>query len=426
MRFSLQTQKVGRPTLRILLTPFLVTSAAALLSLGLTYCSNPSVGSGSDQVNVNQKPLQIPVSMQYIPPTQSSNLETGTSSKGGSLGLDDLDLLTTGTALKVYIDGCASGYTVGTANAPVAITSTVALYNGDFTCLVKLASFTAFGSTYTAVATDATNFTAWTAGSVATFSNGGGSPPADQIKVYVNVQVSSPVTTLSTVVYNFTDITAGTADSVAEGSVSTAVPLSAVGKAAPNYTVAYSRYNSTDSTGFGNMSFTLMCGADVTGTSPNFSCPNPSDAVQSADVQHTEIHYNLVPDAYSACKTIPTTLTIANANAIFASAPTGTATQTPPLTLSATSGGGLTDTNSGQIDTLANGGADNYANASTHGGFDTPLMPTGNVPIYSVIDATYANGYSSLNDILIIQRTDGTNTLSYLYFCVAIANITQS
>jgi len=421
---TFSNNKPKKTTLRILLTPFLVTSVAAVLSLGLSYCSSQS----KSKIDMSQEPnLEVPVNLQYIPPTKNTDFRTGETT-GLALQDEGLELVSSGTALKVYIDGCASGYSVGTAGAPVAITATVKLYNGDFTCLVKLASFTLGSTVYNATGTGATNFTAWTAGSVATFSDNAGSAAANQIKVFINTQVSSPLTTSSTVVYNFTDIAAGSTASVSQANVSTAVPLSATGAQAPNYSVSSSRYLSTTSGGVGNMSFTLECGSNVTGTTPDFTCPNTDG---SGDNQALHIRYNLVPDTYSTCKTIPVTLTVGNANAIFATAPSGTTTRTiSASTLSATSGGGLTSTGSGQIGV---GGSDNYTNVSPHGGFDTPLLPTGVNPIYGsgatggLADASYANGYQNLNEILIIERKNTAGDVrSYLYFCVSISNLTQS
>jgi len=362
----------------------------------------------------------VPVSVSYIAP-QAASLELA--------GGDGLELVTTATALKVEVASCATGYIFGGSTGGT-ITSVVNLYNGDQSCIVKLHGFTISGFNYTDANNGAVAFSTWTAGSVATFSKvASGATAGDLIKVFVNTQVSSPVTGASTVVYNFTDISQGTTNTLSQSSVSTAVPLSVVGKAAPNYGgtnlpttggVAYARYLSTNSNGSGNMSFTILCASTVTGSSPAFTCPNTDG---SGDLQSTEISYTMVPDTYNACiSSSPTAITVAQANTIFSGTAqfTGQVVTAIPSALSATSGGGA----AGQI---AAAGTDNWGNTGlTHGGFDTASILTGATPIYSGASASWANGYQYLNDVLMIRRLDASsNALSYLYWCINIAAITQ-
>jgi hypothetical protein len=358
------------------------------------------------------------MSLDYVAP-QAQNLEL----RGSSLGL-----VATGTALKVEVSDCITGYTFGGSTGTLVSSGFVNLYNGDRGCIVKLHEFAYGAFTYNDTNHGAVAFSAWTAGSVATFSKvASGSTPGDLIKVFVNAQVTSPVTT-TPIAYAFTDIAAGTTSTLGQGAVSTAVPLSAVGKAAPNYAgansvtggVAFARYLSTNTDGSGNMSFTIACASTVTGTTPDFTCPN-SDAL--GDEQDVAISYSMVPDLYSTCKTAATPLTVANAESIFSGTPvfTGQVVTAVPSTLSATSGG----VSPGQIGPA---GTDNYANANiTNGGFDTITLLTGATPIYSGGSSDWANGYQYLNDILIIRRRDAAaNNLSYLYYCINIAAITQT
>jgi len=373
--------------------------------LSLWSCSN-------GYFSVNSKTVPIGIDLSYRPP-QSLNLE-------GRLDAG-LNLVSTGTALKVQVSSCASGYTTGSVASPTAITSGVVnLYKGDQGCLVKLVDFTLGSITYTADSsrgTGAVNFSAWSAGSVASFAKVGGTGAAgDLIKVFVITQVSSILTTSDTISYAFTDISAGSTNTVSQANVSTAVPLSATGRVAPNLSIAQARYLSTNANGSANMSFTITCGSAVTGTTPDFNCPNAADTSglsgATTDNLATQIKYLFIPDTYSACAASPTALTVAQANGFFASPPNGTTVQTITAALSSTSGGG----SAGEI---AAGGSDNYANVITNGGFSTPSVVTGNLAIYP----------SNLKGIFLIQRLDtaGTpNIVSYLYQCVDIASITQS
>jgi len=365
-------------------------------------------------MSVAQKPaLLLPVSVTYRPP-QALMLEGK-----GDLGLADLGLVTTATALYVKVTGCASGYTISSASngtSATAITSGVVnLYKGDRTCLVKLTSLTVAGVVYNNTGTGAVDFTTWTPNSVATFAKTGSTGTAgDLIKVFVVTQVSSPVTTSDTISYAFTDILAGATNNVSQSAVSTAVPLSASGRESPKLSLAQARYLSTNADGSANMSFTVACSTNVTGSSGDYSCPNAADTSglsgATTDNLATQISYLFIPDLYSACAGSPTALTVSQVNGFFSSPPNTTTVKTIAVGDSTHSGGGA----DGQ---LSAGAADNFANTISTGGYDTPSLITGNLAIYP----------SNLNGIFIIRRKNsGGDALSYVYQCVDIASITQS
>lgn len=333
------------------------------------YCFGSCSREDKSDNHISQKnPINIPVSIQ----NENSGLKLGGNSS--SLGLVSI-----GTNLQVSVSGCATGYTLSTA----AINSgTVKLYNGDKDCVVKLQSFT-FGSTsYSATANGATNFSAWTSGSVATFANT--SSATDLIKVYVQTQVTaSGVLNTDTVAYTFTDIQAATADTLAKSGVQTGVPLSVTGAASPNFTIYQSRFLSTNSNGSANMSFTLQCGATLQGLSSDYSCSGS---------YFNNMDYILITDTYSQGA-----ITVSQANTAFAS-------NTPTSIGSLVVGPGNSDLNS---------------NTLTKGGFYTsnssPLVTANS--IYS----------SSLNNVLFLRLKDGNgNTLSYLYFYVDVASLAQN
>ena len=352
-------------------------TSVVTLALGLAGCGSSLVG------GLGRDPTPVKVKLEYLPPV-AVNLE---NMENKSMGLG---LVSTGTSLAVSVDGCASGYTVGSAATPQTITSVVNLYNGDYTCLVKLQRFTLGATSYSSVATGATNFSTWTAGSVATFANVSSS--TDTIKVYVIQQVDSPLSGSSAVIYKFTDIASATTSSLGQSAVSTPVPLTVQGQTAPNFTLVQGRYLSTNSNGSGNLSFTLACGTTVSGTGASETCSGVNLT--------TQLDYIFIPDAYSQGA-----ITVGQANSAFGA--------NTPTAITATGTGGTGTT-------IAAGGTDLNSNTVTNGGFHTsnssPLI-TGSTPIYP----------SNLAYVFILRQRDGSgNTMSYLYFYVNIASITQS
>jgi len=421
---------------RSLLTTILAASVGVVLAASLLDCSSQK-GLFTSGSGARLQLIPIPMKLEYQAP-QATNLELTGGSSDGSLGL-----LATASTFKVEVSGCITGYTYGGATGNT-ISTVVNLYNGDRGCIVKLHRFDLNSTTYSDATTGGTGvvpFTVWDGTQVATFSNaapGVGQPSlaTNLISVFITTPLSNPVSTSSSVVYKFTDVAAGTTNTLAQSAVSTAVPLSAVGKDAPNYAgsntvstggVAFARYISTNTDGSGNMSFTIACttpvldpGAD---TLPPFTCTNVDG---SGDIQDVAIRYALVPDTYSACKTSATTLTVANANAIFSGTPVFTAQTFTAVSASKATAG--TIPSPGTVGQILATGADNSGNSGiTNGGFCTVPMLTGATPIYSGADVAWANGYQYLNDLLILQRRDAsTNILSYLYYCINIAAITQS
>jgi len=365
-------QQLGtQPSRRLLLTSVLPASLAMALGIGgLVNCSQSTM-------NLGLAPVGVPVSLTYKAP-QFLNLEGGSS---------DLGLVSTATNLFVTVSSCASGYTVGTGASPQAITSVVNLYNGDRGCIIQLEKFTLGSTTYSSQGQNAQAFSSTSAGGVATFQDVNNT--SSIIKVFIASHVTSPVTTAA-VSFNFTDIQAGTTNNISQANVSTPVPLSATGQAAPNYTMPFARYLSTNSDGSGNISVTMACGATVSGTGATETC--------SGINLTTQLDYKLVEDTYGG------TLTVAQANSIFST--DGTA-----ITSDGSTGTGIT---------IAAGGSDANSNTITNGGFNTsnssPLLTTA---------AFYP---SHLNYIFVLRQRDTTgahNTLSYLYVLVTLTSITQ-
>jgi len=282
----------------------------------------------------------------------------------------------------ITVSGCTNVSTFG----PTTIRSggTIRLYTGDTNCIVKLNSFVLGSTKYCASssatgcssATGATNFSTWLAGDVATFQNSNGST-TDKIKVYVQSQVTQGgVLSSDNVVYNFTDINAATSDALSAVTVQTPVGLTVNGNPSPNFTVTQARILSTNTNGTDNMSFTLQCGASMTGSSlSTYAC--------SGNVLQTQFDYIFISDAYSQGS-----ITVAQANAAFNA-------NTPTTIGNLIVAPGGTDLNS---NTLANGGF--YTSTST------PLVTGSSIS-------------TQPNNVLMIRLKDlSGNTQSYLYMYV--------
>ena len=363
---------------------FLIPSAGAvLLSLQLVDCSRG--GSGSSSLDITQKPdALIPMSVVYKP---KASLALEGESSGGMMG-GGLDLVNTATNMYVKVGGCASGYALNTSTQ--INSGVVNLYKTDHGCVVKLQQFTltigGVADTYSNTGVGSHDFTTWLVGDTATFLGTGGS--TDLVNVYVISQASQGgVQGSDTVQYAFTDIASGSTNNVSQANVSSAVPLSVSGQAAPNFTMSQARFLSTNADGSANMSMTLQCGVAETGSSAaNYAC--------SGMTLSSQLSYILISDAYSQG-----TITVAQALAAFsANSPTSVGVSSNSYS-------------------VAPGGNDGQGNTLTNGGFYTPSLVTGSTPIYP----------SNLNNVFMLRAQDsGGNTLSFLYFYVDIASITQS
>ncbi len=350
----------------------LVFFAFLTLAFLVEQCSTGGTGDKSS-MNAKGATISIPVSAHYVPPPNMVGFGLGLSNDDSSD--QSLELVSSATGINVSVSGCASGFTLGTTLIQSGV---VNLYKLDQNCLVKLQSFIFGTTTYSATATGATNFTTWTAGSVATFANTVSS--TDTIKVFVGTQVTAGgVTGSDTVSYNYTDIAAGTTNNIAQASVSYPIPLTVTGQAAPPFTDFTAKFVQTNANGSVTMSFTLQCTSAVTGSAGAYSC---------GGTPLTQFAYYFGKDNYSQG-----TITVAQANAL-----------TYTAVLSGNQfGNGATDTNGGGV--VPNGGF--YANSVVSG--TTPVYP------------------SALNQVFIIQKKDGSgNILSYLYFYVNLASITES
>lgn len=387
----------------IIRTPrrLLVTSVlpVVFLAFGLTNCSGEGVF--SSEINANVTPLLTPVSIAYNPPA-TLNLE---GSSGG------LHLNSTATDIWIDVAACNSGYTfTATAAIPNAF---VRLYKTDLGCIAKLRKFTFQSKIYSATATGATDLSEanWdVAGSVAVFANE--SDSTDVINVFVEDPIDGDntggVEASEVIQFSFTDIAEGTASSVSESEASTSATLTVQGQDTPEFRLVQSRYLSTTSGGAGEMSFTLECfdddgagggsGITITGTTAtDWACNG-----DLMDAQHDILDYLLFPDSDLAATGAPT---IDELNDLFDTTYSGSVRE-----IAGTAGAAIVEA----------GNDDLHSNTLTFGGFYT----SDSSPIETQGGAIYP---SNLDHILAVRLKDSSgNTLSYLFFDVSIASITQN
>ncbi len=285
-----------------------------------------------------------------------------------------LELSTAATSITVQITGCSSGMTFG----PSVVTSGfIYLYKGDQNCLVKLNSFVYNANTYSATATGATNFTAWTAGNYGTFANTVLS--TDLIDVGISAQVTqSGVLSTDLIRYYFAFNNSLTTQTFPTVAVSGGNSVINTTTPAPNFNMLQARYLGVNASDQLQLSFTLQCGSTLTGSSAaTYAC----DGI----LLQSQMDYLLIPDTYS-----PHPLAFSDATAAF--------TANTPVTL-------------GTLIT-APGGTDLNSNTLPRGGFYTsnasPLL-------------TSAFSSTSDNFIFIVRNKDANGTsLSFLYFQIIV------
>ena len=334
--------------------------SVSTLSVILLRCGG-STHSKSDSSQAQGEKLSIPVSLYQ----QNT---TGLALDENSNGLDLLAV----TSVNLQVTGCASGNNYGPIKSNFAN-----LIVGDANCLVKLTSFVVGSTTYQPTGSNAVPFTTWLATNTAVFQ---GASSSDLLYLTVRTQVTgSGVLSTDTVSYSYATGASGTTNSLSQLNVTTAVPLTASGQAAPNFTIYQARQLTTNADGSLNVSFTLQCGTSLTGSSnATYAC--------SGDLLNTQLDYIFIKDAYSLG-----TITVAQALAAFAA--------NTPTTVNSL--------------IVAPGGSDLNGNTLTNGG----LYTSNASPLTSVSgSAVYPN---NLNYVFMLRRKDTSGNIeSFLYFYV--------
>jgi len=206
--------------------------------------------------------------------------------------------LAAANSYNMSLDGCASGLTVASITQA---NPSVSVYKYDKGCLVKLNSFVISGITYTPTAGDP--FTSWAAGDLATFADT--TNPANTFVVTVSSQLNNPISGTEAVTYTFTQVAAGTNESIAKTIVGDSHALSVSGVDAATVDIVSVAMTGMTAAGGGQFTFTIDCDTNVTGSAGAYSCGNNT---------LSSLKYVLVEDTYGG------TLTAAQATALFASA----------------------------------------------------------------------------------------------------------
>lgn len=210
--------------------------------------------------------------------------------------------LANASAYAMSLDGCASGLTASITQA----NPSVDVYKFDRDCLVKLTSFTYGGITYVPTAGDP--FTSWANGDIATFEESGNA--SNQLTVVVGSQLSNPISGTEAVSYSFTQLIAGTAETIAKTVVGDAHALSVSGTDAANVDITGVTMTGMTAGGAGQFTFKVDCQVPLTGAGPNYNC-GANDM--------TTLKYVLVADTFGG------TLTYAQAQGLFTGTPSSVA-----------------------------------------------------------------------------------------------------
>ena len=133
--------------------------------------------------------------------------------------------LTGADSFVMILDGCTSGYTLTVTEA---LTS-VDLYKFDEGCVLKLnIALTVAGVNYNKLNSGASDFTTWTAGDIALFTNSAGS---QSIGLTVDSQLDNPISGTEAVSYTFSQVLEGADETIADSVVTDSHSVAVTGAA---------------------------------------------------------------------------------------------------------------------------------------------------------------------------------------------------
>lgn len=201
------------------------------------------------------------------------------------------NLLANATAYTVNLEDCSSGYT----DTVTEVDGSVLVYIGDTDCLGKLTTFTFDSKVFTPKT--GSEFTNYAVNDSAVFEEVGGK----EYIVYVDGQLASPVTGLSTVRYVFTEVVDAGLFTVATSSYAEAHSISVTGDEPPDFSITQVSISGLNASGGGEFTFEMTCNVAMSGTDCN-------------GVDLSTIDYKLVEDTYSS------TLATTDASTIFSTA----------------------------------------------------------------------------------------------------------
>ncbi len=227
-----------------------------IVGISITACGpkllSPSTTSGDNNPNSEQEFVTVGV--------------------GVSQGNTNEFKLAAATAFTMSLDECSSGLTY--ASITEANTN-IDVYKFDQNCLVKLENFTFGGITY--IPTAANPFTTWATGDIATFIDQTDTVTGATIKVVVDAQLPSPIAGTESVGYSFSEIVAGSDESIADTVVGDSHGLSVAGQDAPNFKISGVQMTGMTANGAGIFKFFLEC--NVTATNSGATCDGLSNSL---------------------------------------------------------------------------------------------------------------------------------------------------
>lgn len=168
--------------------------------------------------------------------------------------------LTGADSFVMILDGCASGYTLTVTEAMTSVD----LYKFDEGCVLKLISLTVAGVNYNKLNSGASDFTTWTAGDIALFTNSAGS---QSIGLTVDSQLDNPISGTEAVSYTFSQVLEGADETIADSVVTDSHSVAVTGGAAPPVTIHGLAFSDINSVGAGAFSFDLKCDATISANS---------------------------------------------------------------------------------------------------------------------------------------------------------------
>ncbi len=259
-----------------------------------------------------------------------------------STSLHSLSLAADATAFTISLSDCASTHTATVTEAVAYLE----VYEFDRNCIVKLTEFTLNGLVYTPKS--GADFTSWQTNDTATFEVSGATP-ANELKLEVLSTISNPVVAAGSIHFQFSEITVGATETLAEAVVRESASLSVNGQASPNFEIKQVSLVGITAIGNGEFRIQLGCkGQAVTGTGVNILC---------YDVLLSSISMVLAEDTYGSV------LTQTNLDDIFTAASGGK--QIDMTTEAFIAGGGTPAITNGGFITANTGDADVMVMAGT-------------------------------------------------------------
>ena len=197
----------------------------------------------------------------------------------------DFSLVSSATSYSIQMSGCLSGFsgTVTQANA-----DGLEVYKYDRGCLAKLSQFVYNGRTY--LPTAGSPFTTWQAGDYAMFDEAF-EPGIAPLHVAVMSTLGNPITGVETIKYVFSELLAGSGNSILWVNEGTTGNYVAGNPVASSFSVRSTQLTGLTAGEGGKFKFVLECASTIGAT----------NVCESYDFTGTD--YKLIADTYSSAPT---------------------------------------------------------------------------------------------------------------------------